>query len=332
MNIAVLGATSHIAKGLIDRFLHRGGDYLHLFVRSPGKLQVFLDALPEGLPGSYTVHPDYRNFADGLFDAIVNCVGVETRNSHDCDFTRYFSVTETFDNLAIDYLKEKNPVALYVSFSSGALYGGGFERPATDDSANLVRVNGLAQADFYGIARINAEAKHRAHANLNIVDLRVFAYFSRYISLDDGHFITDLIRAIQNDTVLVTDSRNIVRDYLHPEDLFRMVLACIEAGRLNRPFDVNSSQPAAKQEILDYFAQNYGLRYETRECSANVSATGLKTNYYSVGNSGAPIGFTPRYSSLDALKDEARFLLPGKDGFKENLFSPQSPQRRSTGT
>ena len=26
MNIVIMGATSHIAKGLIDRFLHRGDD------------------------------------------------------------------------------------------------------------------------------------------------------------------------------------------------------------------------------------------------------------------------------------------------------------------
>jgi len=310
MNIVIMGATSHIAKGLIDRFLQRGEDHLYLFSRSGDKVQHFLQAAGEsGNDDKYTICSDYRAFSSLHFDVIINCVGVETRNKHNCDFTRYFSVTEEFDGLAIAYLQNQNPDALYFSFSSGAVYGKGFSSPADEYSVNSIQVNHVAPEDYYSIARINAEAKHRAHGNLRIIDLRVFSYFSRYINLGDGYFITDLMQAILENKVLLTDSSNIVRDYLHPEDLFAMIVQCIHAGKMNQAIDVNSSCPVSKQEILDHFASKYGLKYERRNFAENASATGAKSNYYSKCERAFQIGYVPRFSSMDTLIQEARYIL-----------------------
>jgi nucleoside-diphosphate-sugar epimerase len=309
MNIAIMGATSHIAKGLIYRFLQKGHDHLILFVRSAAKIQAFLDANGRPANGTYTVCADYSAFSSFPVDVIINCVGVETRNKHNCDFTRYFSVTEEFDGLAIRYLQNTNPDALYVSFSSGAVYGSGFTAPADEFSVNGIQVNHVIPETYYGIVRINAEAKHRAHSDLRIVDLRVFSYFSRYINLTDGYFITDVMQAILNNKLLVTDSSNIVRDYLHPEDLFTAILKCINAGKINQAIDVGSSRPASKQEILDYFTSEYGLKYERRQLSENASATGAKSNYYSTCNRASQIGYVPRFSSMDTLEQEARYIL-----------------------
>lgn len=312
MNVVVMGATSHIAKGLIDRFLDRGQDHLFLFSRSADKVQHFLDKIGRSRTDCYTICTDYQAFLSFPYDVIINCVGVETRNKHDCDFTRYFTVTEEFDGIAIRYLQTRNPDALYFSFSSGAVYGGGFSTPVDEFSTNSIQVNHVSPMNYYGIARINAEAKHRAHGNLRIVDLRIFSYFSRYINLSDGYFITDVMEALLGDRLLITDSTNIVRDYLHPQDLFSMIINCIHAGKINRAIDVYSCRPVSKQEILDYFAMTYGLRYESRHFSDNASATGAKNNYYSAWNSASQIGYAPRFSSIETLKQEARYILPQK--------------------
>jgi len=309
MNIVVMGATSHIAKGLIERLLARGDDHLYLFSRSEENVQTFLEKIGRSEHGDYSICTDYQTFSSFSYDVIINCIGVETRNKHNCDFTRYFSVTEEFDNLSIDYLKTRNPEALYISFSSGAVYGRGFSVPVDDATANSLQINHIAQEDYYSIARINAEAKHRAHADLNIVDLRIFSYFSRYINLSDGYFITDVLQAILNNTVLITDGTNIVRDYLHPNDLLAMILCCVKARRLNRAFDVNSSRPVSKQEILDYFAQEYSLRYETRHILETSPATGTKANYYSTNHDAYRIGYRPSFSSMETLIDETDQIL-----------------------
>ena len=320
MNIVIMGATSHIAKGLIDRFLHRGDDHVYLFSRSGDKVQHFLDEIGRPGKGNHTICADYQAFSSYAYDVIINCVGVETRNKHNCDFTRYFTVTEEFDSLAIRYLQNRNPDSLYCSFSSGAVYGKGFSAPADQCSANSIQVNHVVPEDYYGIVRINAEAKHRAHHDLRIVDLRIFSYFSRYINLTDGYFITDVMEAILDKKVLVTDSTDIVRDYLHPEDLFAMIVKCIHAGKMNQAIDVSSSRPVSKQEILDYFTSEYGLKYQRRDFSESPSATGAKSNYYSTCNRASHIGYIPRFSSMDTLKHEAAYILSRKPTVRKEAF------------
>ncbi len=320
MKIAIMGATSHIAKGLVYRFLKGRKDHLYLFVRSAEKIESFLEATGTRGSGNYSVCADYREFPSFSYDAIINCVGVETRNKDNCDFTRYFTVTETFDNLAIGYLKDINPSALYISFSSGAVYGKGFSNPADESSENRVLVNGVVPEDFYGIVRLNAEAKHRAYQDLRIVDLRIFSYFSRYINLSDGYFITDVMQAILHGKTLITDSTNIVRDYLHPQDLFSMIVKCIEAGKINQAIDVSSSRPAAKQEILDYFASSYGLEYQRQDFSENRSATGAKTNYFSTCDRASGLGYIPRFSSMDTIREEAGSILSQKVEFAKGAL------------
>ena len=309
MNIVIMGATSHIAKGLIDKFIRSGEHHLYLYSRSAGKVQQFLTAIGRSGDRNYEICSDYQTFSHSSYDVIINCIGVETRNKHNCDFTRYFSVTEEFDNLAIGYLMGRNPVALYISFSSGAVYGKGFSIPADESSMNCLPVNQVQPEDYYAIARINAEAKHRAHPDLRILDLRIFSYFSRFINLSDGYFITDVMEAILKQKVLITDRVNIVRDYLHPEDLFAMIVTCINAGKLNQALDVNSSSPVSKLEILEYFTSEYGLKYESRNFSRNQSATGAKSNYYSTCTRASRIGYSPRFSSMDSLKHEANYIL-----------------------
>jgi nucleoside-diphosphate-sugar epimerase len=316
-----MGATSHIAKSLIQRFLHNGDDHMYLFGRRADKIQQFLDAIGRPGNGNYTICLDYQAFSSFSYDVIINCVGVGTRNKHDFDFTRYFTVTEEFDGLAIGYLQNRNPNVIYISFSSGAVYGRGFATPVEEDSVNSLQVNHVVPEDYYGIVRINAEAKHRAHRRLRIIDLRIFSYFSRYINLADGYFITDVMEAILNNKVLVTGSTNIVRDYLHPEDLFAMIIKCIHAGKINRAIDVNSSCPVAKQEILDYFTSEYGLKYESRHHSENASATGAKSNYYSACHWAYQIGYIPQFSSMDTLKHEARYILDHKPTARKEPLS-----------
>jgi nucleoside-diphosphate-sugar epimerase len=304
-----MGATSHIAKGLIDKFLQQGNNNLFLFSRSPAKVRLFLKEIGQIENQSYIISADYASFLSFNFDVIINCVGVETRNKHNCDFTRYFTVTEEFDNLALNYLKNRNPGALYISFSSGAVYGKGFSNPVEDNSVNNIKVNHVAPEDYYGIVRIYTEAKHRSHKELRIIDLRIFSYFSRYITLSDGYFITDVIEAVLENKLLITDNSNIIRDYLHPDDLFDVIQKCIKAGKINQAIDIKSSEPVSKEQILNYFSQNYGLKYKSIDSRENASATGAKSNYYSVCNTSSLIGYIPNYSSMDTIKHESEIIL-----------------------
>jgi nucleoside-diphosphate-sugar epimerase len=311
--IAILGSTSHIAKGLIYQFLWSRGFKLHLFTRSPNRLRGFLGSVGKSTDHDYVIHEGYDDFIKCHYDVLINCVGVGTWNKHLGDFTAYFTVTEKYDNLAIRYLCDTTSAAIYISLSSGAIYGNGHSAPVKEDTLNPIRVNHMAPEDYYGIARLNAEAKHRAFHRLRIVDLRVFSYFSRFIDLTDGYFMTDLLDCILKKKVLVTDSVNMVRDYLHPEDLFSMILKCIHADEINAAFDVFSAKPVRKNQILNYFSSQYGLKYEIRESLIKKSATGSKSIYCSKYNGASQTGYIPKFTSMETLKEESKYILSKTD-------------------
>lgn len=308
MKIAILGSTSHIAKGLINNFIQNSRFSLDLYTRSPNKVYNFLAAIGKTADKDCIIHKGYSGFLKYAHDVIINCVGVGTLNKLQGNYTNYFMVTEEYDNLIIEYLL-KNLDTLYISFSSGAVYGRGLSAPAEEDTANNIRVNHVAVEDYYAIARLNAEAKHRAFGDLRIVDLRLFAYFSRFIDLTDGYFITEVMDCILNKKVLATNNVNIVRDYVHPEDLFSIIRKCMDAGKVNAAFDVISAKPVEKREILDYFSLEDGLKYEISRSLGHVSPTGTKNIYYSNYNNVACIGYKPAFSSMDAIKEESKYII-----------------------
>lgn len=307
--IAIFGSTSHIAKGLINNFLQSGEFSLHLYTRSPDKVRSFIGALGKSPDKNCVIHQGYGYFLKCSYNVVINCVGVGTLNKLRGDYSQYFTVTEEYDNLAIGYLRNHCPDALYISFSSGAIYGRDYSAPMEENTVNSIQVNHVTTEDYYAIARLNAETKHRAFNRLRIVDLRVFSYFSRFIDLTDGYFITELLNCILNKKVFVTNKLNIVRDYVHPKDLFSIIRKCMAAGQINQAFDVISAKPVEKKEILDYFSLKYGLKYKIDQSLSHVSATGSKNIYFSKYNKASSIGYKPAFSSLDTIKQESKYIL-----------------------
>jgi nucleoside-diphosphate-sugar epimerase len=307
--ITILGAFSHIARGLIFNFSRSVKSHLHLYSTSTSQTYRFVKDVCKLSEDFFTIHGGYDDFATQHHDVIINCIGVGTQKKLCGDFTKYFTVGEKFDNLVIEYLQNRSPESLYVSLSSGAVYGRSFAGPVTEWTENHIKVNQVAQEDYYSICKLNSEAKHRAFSHLRIVDLRLFSYFSRFIDLSEGYFITDVIDSIKKDKVLVTDPANIVRDYVHPDDLFAAILACMHAGSLNDAFDVMSSKPVDKLELLRYFENCYGLRYRVDSSLSVQSPTGSKNIYYSEFPKISALGYHPSHSSLDTVIQESRYLL-----------------------
>jgi nucleoside-diphosphate-sugar epimerase len=141
--------------------------------------------------------------------------------------------------------------------------------------------------------------------DLLIVDLRVFGYFSRFIDLDAKYMMSEVISCIKLNRGFVTGPDDIVRDYVHPEDLASLVKICIEKRELNDAFDVSSLHPVRKFEILEKFHSLYGLRYTIDRRHDSVSVTGRKLNYYSTNGRIRAAGFSSRFTSMDCLLQES---------------------------
>jgi nucleoside-diphosphate-sugar epimerase len=313
--VAILGATSHIAKGLVDNFLKHRKDYeLFLFIRSPEKLKSFLDSC------NYTDFPDkqilsFSAFNTNEYDVIINCVGVGTPKGYENLEENILELTERFDSLVLNYLK-KHPDKLYINFSSGAVYGKDYSEPISIKTKLALDVNNVGDKDFYLIAKLNSEAKHRALKSFNIVDLRVFSYFSRFIDLSAGFLLTELINCIKNKEIFITNSQDIVRDFVHPQDLFSLIEKIVQKKEaINDFYDVYSKAPIKKLELIAFFVKEYNLKYQIKDDLNIANTTGIKTFYYSINKKAQAIGYRPQYSSLECIKKESKEIVKTRKEF-----------------
>lgn len=304
MRIAILGATSQIARDLIVSFSAAEDKHLHLFARRPEEVTKWLASA--GLAGRYLVD-GFSAFAKQEFDAVINFVGVGNPAQAVAMGNSIFDITLRFDEMVLDYL-QTHPACRYLFLSSGAAYGSSFNEPAKRDTPAVVAINNLAPHEWYGVAKLHAECRHRAHSEFAIVDIRVFNYFSRTQDISARFLITDILRAIRDRTVLKTSPDYIVRDFLHPSDFYSLVGALLSAPATNAAVDCYSRAPVDKPSLLAAMQEKFGLRYETTEATAGVNATGSKPHYYSLNTRAADFGYQPALTSLEGIVQEAGAL------------------------
>jgi nucleoside-diphosphate-sugar epimerase len=305
MKIAILGATSQIARDLIVSFSAEEDKQLHLFARSPEKLTKWLNIV--GLSGRYLTD-DFSEFGKQVFDCVINFVGVGNPAQVVVMGNSIFDITLRFDEMVLVYL-QTYPKCRYLFLSSGAAYGSSFNEPVIHDTSAVVAINNLMQHEWYGVSKLHAECRHRAHPELHIIDIRVFNYFSHTQDIEARFLITDILRAIRDKAMLNTQSDYIVRDYLHPSDFYKLVCALLAAPAVNAVVDCYSLAPIDKPNLLSAMQEKFGLQYETTKAINSLNATGSKSHYYSLNTRAADFGYQPSLTSLEGIIQEFEHFL-----------------------
>ncbi|SEO60423.1 Nucleoside-diphosphate-sugar epimerase [Duganella sp. CF517] len=311
--VAILGASSQIARDLILSNARAGAGQhdLLLYVRDVAATRRWLDGHALG----FAVAP-YADYGKAPHTAVLNFVGVGDPRRAAQMGGDIFGVTQQFDDLVLNELR-RHPERRYIFLSSGAAYGSTFPRPADADTPAVINLNALAPQEYYAVAKLHAECKHRALPQLAITDLRVFNYFSHTQDLDARFFITDIVRAIRDGATLRTSADTMVRDYLHPHDFHRLVDCVLRAPAGNRALDCYSAAPVEKSALLAAMRARFGLRYEVADPAQQagagagnvVNATGAKPYYYSLNRQAAGLGYQPAYSSIEGITAEAALIL-----------------------
>ena len=301
--IAILGATSHIAKSIIINFI-KDNYNLVLFGRDKNRIENFCLNNIKKYEADIKSYDEFVNFE---YDVVINCVGISIPEKQKKAAFELFKLSEDFDNLIMSYLN-KNKNTLYINISSGAVYNSDYSSPIESDSISKYDVNINNPSEYYGICKFYSEKKHRSLSEYNIIDLRVFSYFSRFIDLNSGFFMSELMKSLLKTEIFKTNNNNIIRDYIHPLDLYNLVLLCIDAEKINKAFDVYSCSPVEKFEILDKFSSEFDLKYAIENISYDVP-TGNKNIYYSKNDKLKDIGYYPVYSSIEALISEAKGMI-----------------------
>ena len=239
-SIAILGCTGHVGKNLIYYFGREERFELVLFSRDKKKINKIVSE--NHFKNNFTLN-NYEEFNESKFDVIINCIGISDPAKIESEEKIIMKLTEDFDQLILDYLKNNSDVKL-INFSSGAVYGEEINSPIKDTTP--FSLNAHSQ---YAIAKIQSEIRHRNLAEFNIIDLRLFSFFSRFMDLNTRFLISEIISSINQKKKFITNEFDFYRDYIHPEDLFSLLKKCIDKNTINDVFDLYSKKPIGKFDL-----------------------------------------------------------------------------------
>lgn len=308
MRVAILGATSHIAKDLILSLLSESSFDLWLYARRPEAVRKWLSTAQDART---TIIGDFSSFAAQTesFDAIINFIGSGNPTQTIKMGSSILDLTREFDDLVLDYLLRKSPCR-YIFFSSGAVYGGGFAQPVSDNVNAQVPINHMQSSDWYGLSKLYAECRHRALPELGIVDVRVFNYFSSSADITTQFLVSEILYSIKDKSVLKTSDENIVRDYVGPQEIEQLVYKILNSAHKNVAVDCFSKAPVDKISLLECMKKEFGLKYEILNELGFTNAAGAKLNYYSNSRLAARIfGYSPLSTSEEVVIEQSRKLI-----------------------
>ncbi len=317
--IALLGANSHVGKGLISEIMHlRSEDYaaMALYARNPDELSAWIKA--EFQFEKQVYHPD--TFGQDRFDVVVNAIGVSDAAQIADVGSHVFDINRKYDERVMSYL-DLFPTTKYIYISSGAVYGGEFDVPSTCDTQARVSLNTPLPMDWYGLAKLSSEIRHRSKRDLAIVDVRIFGYVSSWLPIDKPFFLSDIAKALVHQMPLRTDRTEFWRDYIGPTELAAAVLAVIDSPPINTSVDVYSLAPTLKTDLLNALAKHCSLvvEYGAENVSIKSAAT-YKSKYFSVDRRAEVFGYFPERTSEQVVLEELTKIL-----HTSNLFSNGVP-------
>lgn len=310
MKIAIIGATSQIAKDMIAKFEDEHA--LLLFSRKPTQVKAYMERL------CYTNYLSFDyNVLDGrqfYVDAVINFVGAGDPARVGEMKDAIFDVTKKFDNIAMQFLRR--PETKYIFISSGAAYGGTFDQPARYGE-KVTYPQEITPKHYYGLAKWITEIRHRTLFKKHIVDLRLFNYISRTMPLHTKFMVTEMLNAIERQrttdaTPYAVDNTEIWRDFIGPDDLFNLIDCILSAPGFNGVVDAYTQAPIDKHTLLDELHKRYGLCFAFIERIVQAP-TGVKPKYYSENYTASKLGYQPRYTSLETIFKEADYLLDYHD-------------------
>jgi len=298
MRVAILGAGSYVSRAILPGLLRSTDWEALLHTRAPEPLTRW--AVGRGLPRERISVLSSSEFGSRAFDVVVNFVGAGDPRLVNEMGEAIVAVTAEWDLRALQVLRQ-HPSTAYIFASSGVATGEDFMLPREPGAP----LKAPASGDHYARAKAEAEARHREHGDLSIVDLRLYSFYSADMGARLGYLVCAMLQSALAGSVLTTDRHDIARDYLHPDDLVSAIVAAVRSTPLNGAYDLASVAPVRKFELLRRFHEKFNLQWQVRSSTSKPD----KLNYYSRDRALSRYGFVPKLSALEAVMDQATAFL-----------------------
>lgn len=301
--IAILGATGYIGRALLHEFGQDSGAEVVGYSRN-------VEAAKKTLAGykvDFVEIKDYGELADHKYDALINATGIGSPKKLNADPAAVFQVTEEMDDIVFQYL-DKYPESRVFNLSSGAVYGQFASSYVTPESAASFSINKLSVKDSYALAKLYSEARHRALKDRFIIDLRVFAFVSRFLDAEDSFLVSEIAKCLRENQTIKTKPDDMVRDFTTAKDIADTIRFLLAQQPTNDVFDLKSGEAVSKFELLNQLKEELKLSYEVEDIK-EMSPTGTKNIYAPKESKLETLGYKPSRTSLENVVTELRSFL-----------------------
>jgi nucleoside-diphosphate-sugar epimerase len=310
ISIAILGASGQIGRGLAIALAVGPWAVLRLYARQATAFER--DARALGLLNPRVSVHSLESFERERHDVVINAAGAGSRTRQLALGAQQAHDTEALDQRVLSYL-ERFRDSTYVYLSTGAVYGFEREWPIPENASFRASPRDSDTLDMYPLAKLAAEARHRSMRSAHIYDIRIFGYFSRFITLDDGFFLSEVARSLVRGTPLRTSAQDMVRDYIDQTELAALIRRLLRSQPPNGTFDIHSAAPVGKHELLEALTTEFGLRVEY-EGGRQPAPPLAKPAVPSACRRAAGVGHKPLRSSKEIVLSEMRALLLSQRG------------------
>ena len=256
-HIFMTGVTGFFGKSLFDylgrnpawaaacRFVCLSRDPAAFVARHAGLLERFPARL-DWIAG------DVRDFAfpSGPFDAIIHAATSTMTTIPDAEQT---SVILDGTRRVIEFARQAGcPKILFTS--SGAVYGPQTEAVGEDAPCR--------PAIAYGRAKLDAE-RMLAESGLEAKIARCFAFVGPHLNRDIHFAIGNFIRdGLAGRPIVIQGDGTPRRSYLHADDLMEWLLAILDRGAANRPYNVGGDRMVSIRELAEIVRRVLGAAGE----------------------------------------------------------------------
>ena len=156
---------------------------------------------------------------------------------------------------------------------------------------------------MYPLAKLAAEARHRARSNARIADIRLFGYVSERLDPKAGYFLSHVLLALREGIPFETHGTDFIRDVVGPRELADLIDRIVDADGPNDAYDVYSAAPTTKLEILNQITNIFGLEVRFTGTVTAISGT-LKPGRITLRNQAEAISYRPKRTSLEVVTEE----------------------------
>ena len=263
--LLILGGSGFIGSNLIASLLSSGHLVSNFDRPGTSPKQFDINSNYRFVPGSITDNSHLRNvFNQEPFDCIVHLVSSLIPSS---DYDEFFADREI--NLTAGYEIVKNMMSngcrkiIYFS-SGGTIYG----KNGKDINTEL---DPLCPLNYYGYSKLAMEEFYRLSSRIHAINHIIIRPSNPYGSGQNlfgkqGLITVALGRILQNKPIEIWGDGNVVRDYIHIQDLSKAIISLIESNVENQVFNIGSGQGHSVNDIIqiiqDVTGKNAGIEFK----------------------------------------------------------------------